>query len=315
MIEVQHLTIKTKEATLVHDVSFRLTQGKVLGLVGESGSGKTMTAMALVDLLPVGVSWTGSISHHGEELKTFSKEGLRRLRGEKIAIITQRPMIAFNPVRTIERHFIETIRAHQSVTKREAKAIAVKYLDKMGLPSLQILSQYPFQLSGGMLQRIMLAMTLALEPTFIIADEPTTALDTTNQLSVLQELKKIVKQTNAGMLLVSHDLSVIQYVADEVAVMYKGFIVEQAPLARLLKSAKHPYTKRLLQAKLGQANIQEIVHKIVSKESCPYYVACPFAQVSCQSLPELLEVAPQHLVRCIQVERSEVICPSLKLNM
>jgi len=312
MIEVQQLTIKTKEATVVRDASFQLTQGKVLGLVGESGSGKTMTAMALVDLLPEGVTWSGYISYHGKELKTFSKEELRRLRGEQIAIIMQRPMIAFNPVRTIERHFIETIRAHQAVTKRQAKAIAVANLEKMGLPPLQILSQYPFQLSGGMLQRIMMAMTLALEPAYIIADEPTTALDTTNQLTVLKELKAIVEQTNVGMLLVSHDLAVIQYIADEIAVMYNGFIVEQAPLTSLIKSAKHPYTKRLLQAEIGRENSQKIVNNIVQHDSCPYFAACPFAQVSCQSLPPLLEVAPHHQVRCIQIERSKSVCPSSK---
>ncbi|WP_158232529.1 ABC transporter ATP-binding protein [Sporosarcina sp. P13] len=312
MIEVQQLTIKTKEATLVRDVSFKLTQGKVLGVVGESGSGKTMTAMALVNLLPEGVTSSGSISYHGKELKSFSKEELRRLRGEQIGVIMQRPMIAFNPVRTIERHFIETIRAHQAVSKRQAKAIAEANLEKMGLLPVQILSHYPFQLSGGMLQRIMMAMTLALEPAFIIADEPTTALDTTNQLTVLKELKAIVEQTNVGMLFVSHDLAVIQYIADEIAVMYNGFIVEQAPLTTLIKSAKHPYTKRLLQAEVGQGISEKLVKHIVQYDSCPYFSACSYAQVSCQSLPPLVEVTPHHQVRCIQIERGESVCPSSK---
>ncbi|MFD6441262.1 ABC transporter ATP-binding protein [Peribacillus sp. NPDC060186] len=229
----------------VNDVSFKLEAGKVLGIVGESGSGKTMTCMSLLNLLPEQAKVVqGSIKFNNIDLLNVSTEDIRKVRGSEIAMIMQNPMIAFNPVRTIGRHFIETLRTHFPITKQQARKMAVEYLEKTDLPNPEnVLKQYPLQLSGGMLQRVMIAITLSLSPSIIIADEPTTALDTTNQLQVLKQLDKLRKEYNTCILIVSHDLGVIAQLADEVAVMYGGYIVEKAPVLKLFNRPMHPYTR------------------------------------------------------------------------
>ncbi|MGG0286762.1 ABC transporter ATP-binding protein [Peribacillus butanolivorans] len=296
----------------VHDVSFKLEAGKVLGLVGESGSGKTMTCMSLLNLLPEKAKVVqGSIKFKNIDLLNVSTEDLRKVRGSEIAMIMQNSMIAFNPVRTIGRHFIETLRTHLPITKQQARKMAVEYLDKTDLPNPEnVLKQYPFQLSGGMLQRVMIAITMSLSPSIIIADEPTTALDSTNQLQVLKQLDKLRKEYNTCILLVSHDLGVIAQLADEVAVMYGGYIVEKAPVLKLLNRPMHPYTKVLLESRLGLTRRKIKIEKrasvsrpnlINSEKTCPFLERCEDADYTCSSYNlKFKEYEKDHLVRCVK---------------
>ncbi|MFE0504950.1 ABC transporter ATP-binding protein [Peribacillus butanolivorans] len=296
----------------VHNVSFKLEAGKVLGLVGESGSGKTMTCMSLLNLLPEKAKVVqGSIKFKNIDLLNVSTDDLRKVRGSEIAMIMQNPMIAFNPVRTIGRHFIETLRTHLPITKQQARKMAVEYLEKTDLPNPEnVLKQYPFQLSGGMLQRVMIAITMSLSPSIIIADEPTTALDSTNQLQVLKQLDKLRKEYNTCILLVSHDLGVIAQLADEVAVMYGGYIVEKAPVLKLLNRPMHPYTKILLESRLGLTRRKIKIEKrasvsrpnlINSEKTCPFLERCEDADYTCSSYNlEFKEYEKDHLVRCVK---------------
>ncbi|MGP7818659.1 nickel import ATP-binding protein NikD [Niallia sp. 01092] len=262
MIEKQHnvlqvsglnVTAKTLNGTvpLVQDIHFELQPGRVLGLVGESGSGKTITCLSLLKLLDYKTtSVEGSIRLHGKELNMLGNKEMKRIRGKEMALIMQNPMNAFTPVRTIGNQFIETIRTHTALTKKEAWELAVASLHDVNLPNpSELMRRYPFQLSGGMLQRVMIAMSLSLKPSVIIADEPTTALDVTNQLQVLRLLDSIRSKYDASILLISHDLGVIAEMADDVAVMHKGRIVEKADVYELFDNPQHEYTKKLLHAR------------------------------------------------------------------
>ncbi|QOS98700.1 ABC transporter ATP-binding protein [Brevibacterium sp. JNUCC-42] len=296
----------------VNDVSFKIEAGKVLGLVGESGSGKTMTCMSLLNLLPDKAKVVeGSIKYRNKDILTCSVEDMRKMRGSEIAFIMQNPMTAFNPVRTIGRHFIETIRTHLPITKQQARKMAVAYLEKMDLPNPEnLLKQYPFQLSGGMLQRVMIAITISLHPSILIADEPTTALDATNQLQILKQLDRVRIEYDTGILLVSHDLGVIAQLADEVAVMYGGYIVEKAPVLKLFNRPMHPYTRVLLQSRLGLTRRKIKSVKRVSfsppnllnrANTCPFLERCEDADHTCaNNKPELKEYEKDHLVRCVK---------------
>lgn len=284
----------------------------MLGIVGESGSGKTMTCMSLLNLLPDKAKVVqGSIKFNNIDLLNVSTEDIRKVRGSEIAMIMQNPMIAFNPVRTIGRHFIETLRTHLPITKQQARKMALEYLEKTDLPNPEnVLKQYPFQLSGGMLQRVMIAITMSLSPSIIIADEPTTALDVTNQLQVLKQLDKLRKEYNTCILLVSHDLGVIAQLADEVAVMYGGYIVEKAPVLKLFNRPMHPYTRVLLESRLGltRRKIMTVKHVSVSRPNlmnrekiCPFLERCDDADHTCSSYNlEFKEYEKDHLVRCVK---------------
>lgn len=238
-------------ANLVQDIHLELQPGRVLGLVGESGSGKTITSMSLLQLLDrKSAHIEGSIRLKGRELNGMGEESMRSIRGKEIALIMQNPMNAFSPVLTIGNQFIETIRTHTKLSKKQAFELAVSSLHDVNLPEPStIMKQYPFQLSGGMLQRVMIAVTICLRPSVIIADEPTTALDVDNQMRVLRQLDRIRTEYGTSILLISHDLGVIAEMADEVAVMHRGRIVEKADVYRLFDHPQHEYTKRLLQAR------------------------------------------------------------------
>ncbi len=255
VLEVSDLHVKVKTSTgtipLVQDIHFELKPGRVLGLVGESGSGKTVTSLSLLQLLNYKTtSIEGSIQLHGRELNGLSAKEMRRIRGKEIALIMQNPMNAFTPVYTIGNQFIETIRTHTALTKKEAFELAVASLQDVNLPNpSDIMRRYPFQLSGGMLQRVMIAISLCLRPSVIIADEPTTALDVTNQLQVLRQLDWIRSEYGTSILLISHDLGVISELADDVIVMQNGRIVEKADVYQLFDHPQHEYTKKLLHAR------------------------------------------------------------------
>ncbi|MDZ5473340.1 nickel import ATP-binding protein NikD [Bacillus sp. 31A1R] len=248
-----HVQVKTHngQITLVKDINFELKQGKILGLVGESGSGKTVTSMSILQLHDhKNMNIEGSITLKGKELNGLDNREMRKIRGKDIAFIMQNPMNAFTPVFTIGHQFVETIRTHTSLNKKQAKELAVDVLHSVNLPEpSKLLKKYPFQLSGGMLQRVMIAMAACLHPSVIIADEPTTALDVHNQLLVLRLLDNIRCEFGTSILLISHDLGVISEMADDVIVMQKGRVVEKADVFELFDHPQHDYTKKLLRTR------------------------------------------------------------------
>ncbi|USD19115.1 nickel import ATP-binding protein NikD [Priestia megaterium] len=248
-----HVQIKAKNGitTLVQDITFELKPGEILGLIGESGCGKTVTSMSILQLLNrKETTIEGSIMLKGQELNGLAEKEMRKIRGKDIAFIMQNPMNAFTPVFTIGHQFVETIRSHTSLNKKQATELAIESMKQVNLPDPdKLLKYYPFQLSGGMLQRVMIAIAASLHPAVIIADEPTTALDVNNQKNVLRHLDKIRSEYGSAILLISHDLGVVSEMADEVAVMQHGKIVEKAGVFQLFDSPKHEYTKKLLNAR------------------------------------------------------------------
>ena len=259
-----HVQVKTKTgtATLVEDINFELKRGEVLGLVGESGCGKTVTSMSILQLLDRKTTKIqGSIKLEGRELNGLGEKEMREVRGKDIAFIMQNPMNAFTPVFTIGHQFIETIRSHTQWNKKQATELAIEAMHHVNLPDpVKLLKYYPFQLSGGMLQRLMIAIAACLHPAVIIADEPTTALDVNNQKKVLYHLDKIRSEYGSAILLISHDLGVISEMADEVAVMQNGRIVEKADVFQLFDEPQHEYTKKLLRARTVLPFDQSIIH-------------------------------------------------------
>ncbi|WJD83876.1 nickel import ATP-binding protein NikD [Priestia megaterium] len=248
-----HVQLKTKNGVtdLVQDINFELKTGKILGLIGESGCGKTITSMSILQLLnPKETTIEGSIMLKGQELNGLVEKEMRKIRGKDIAFIMQNPMNAFTPVFTIGHQFVETIRSHTNWNKKQATELAIESMKQVNLPDPdKLLKYYPFQLSGGMLQRVMIAIAASLHPAIIIADEPTTALDVNNQKKVLRHLDKVRSDYGSAILLISHDLGVIAELADEVAVMQHGKIVEKADVFQLFDAPKHEYTKKLLNAR------------------------------------------------------------------
>ncbi|MEC1292534.1 nickel import ATP-binding protein NikD [Bacillus mojavensis] len=249
-----HVQAKTHKgvSTLVQDVNFELKRGQVLGLIGESGCGKTVTGMSILQMLHQKTTKVkGSISLLGRELNGLADKEMRKIRGKDIAYIMQNPMNAFTPVFTIGHQMIETIRSHTSFNKKQAKELAIEALHNVSLSNPnKLLKSYPFQLSGGMLQRVMIATAVCLHPSIVIADEPTTALDVNNQKTVLKHLDAMRSECGTAILLISHDLGVIAEMADEVAVMQKGRIAEKADVFQLFDAPKHEYTKKLLGARM-----------------------------------------------------------------
>lgn len=255
ILEVNELKVRANTPdgiiSLVHGVSFDLKPGRILGLVGESGCGKTVTSLALLQLLDRKQTFIdGSIRFRGVELNGMNPRAMQSIRGKDIGFIMQNPMNAFSPVSTIGSQFIETIQTHSELTKREAAELAIATMEGVRLPNAaELMRGYPFQLSGGMLQRVMIAISMCLMPAVIIADEPTTALDAVNQLQVLRQLDLLRQNYGTSVILISHDLGVIAELADDVIVMQQGQIVERAHVYDLFDHPQHEYTKQLLQAR------------------------------------------------------------------
>ncbi len=252
LLEVKDLRVAfpTEKGSLmaVNGVDLTLEKGEVLGLVGESACGKSMTALSILRLLPPGGKITGGeVNLEGENLLHLSREKMRRLRGRKISMIFQDPHMALNPVRTVGSQFTETLRERLDLPREKARRRAAEMLFAMELADPEkVMKRYPFQLSGGMRQRVMIAMTLALDPDILIADEPTTALDVTVQAQILSEMEKLKNNLDTGILLISHNMGVIAQLSDRVAVMYAGSIVEEGPASLIFSSPAHPYTQALL---------------------------------------------------------------------
>ncbi|GAA0364319.1 ABC transporter ATP-binding protein [Alkalibacterium iburiense] len=247
-----HTYFDTRNGTVkaVNGVSFSLEEGRTLGIVGESGSGKSQTAMSILQLFQKNQRIAeGSIIFDGKEISSLGQKDLLKIRGNEISMIFQEPMTSLNPVFTVKYQLVEAIQLHSKLNKKEAVARAIELLDAVKIPNpKQMLRQYPHQLSGGMSQRVMIAMALACDPKLLIADEPTTALDVIIQAEILKLMNELKDRFSTSILFITHDLGVINSMADDVIVMNGGKIVESAPIKEIFKNAKHPYTKRLMAA-------------------------------------------------------------------
>ncbi|MCG5103680.1 ABC transporter ATP-binding protein [Oceanobacillus alkalisoli] len=302
----------------VNDVSFSVSEGQTVCIVGESGCGKSVTAMSIMGLIedPPGKIVDGEILFQDKDLIHASKKDLRRLRGNDISMIFQEPMSSLNPVLTIGEQITEPLFEHRLLTKKQAKQEAIKLIELVGIGrSNEIFHSYPHQLSGGMLQRIMIAIALSCDPLLLIADEPTTALDVTIQAQILELLKEIKEERNMSMLLITHDLGVVAEVADYVVVMYAGKVIEQGSVLDIFKDPKHPYTQGLLQSKpvLNQRKKRlysipgQVPNLIDLKPSCYFYDRCEHRMSICGgSIPEKMEVDDNHQVACWLYEKEEV---------
>jgi peptide/nickel transport system ATP-binding protein len=253
LLQVENLNVtfatQSGEVAAVRDVSFHIPEAGTLGLVGESGSGKSATSLAIMRLLPPQARIEGKILFAGQDLLALREDSMRKLRGSNISMIFQEPMTALNPVMRVGDQVAEAVAAHHSVSRQEAKRRAVEALREVALPEPdQRANDYPHQLSGGQRQRVMIAMALVNHPRLLIADEPTTALDVTIQAQILDLLRDLRERHKLAMLFISHDLGVVSRVADQVAVMYAGEIVEMGPVRQIFSAAQHPYTRGLIHA-------------------------------------------------------------------
>ncbi len=295
----------------VNGVSFHLDQGETLAVVGESGCGKSVTMLSLLRLIPIppGEIVTGSATYVGRDLLTMREEELERVRGREISMVFQDPMTSLNPVLTIGRQITETLRVHLQLNPKEANERAVGLLEAVGIPEPDDrLGDYPHQFSGGMRQRVMIAMALACNPSLLIADEPTTALDVTIQAQIVELVVRMREQLGMTVVWISHDLGVVAGLADRVVVMYAGYIVEEASVLDLYDDPRHPYTQALLAA-LPRADrrrdhrLKSIPgappNLLVRPAYCPFAPRCEFALERCwEENPALSLVAPSHTIAC-----------------
>jgi peptide/nickel transport system ATP-binding protein len=301
----------------VKHVSFDIAKGGTMALVGESGSGKTVTALSILKLLPYPAAAhpSGAIRFKGENLLALPPDGLRHVRGNKISMIFQEPMTSLNPVFSVGYQISEVLMLHRDMTKEEALAESVRLLQLVGIsdPEERV-SEYPFQLSGGLRQRVMIAIAMACEPDIMIADEPTTALDVTIQAQILRLMAQLKERTGASIMFITHDLAVIASFADRVMVMYAGVVVEQAPVREVFKKPLHPYTQGLLGSipVLGEAKRNaDGSHRLLSAipgtlpdhrnfpKGCRFAPRCTKVMARCwEAEPALVETADDHQVRC-----------------
>jgi oligopeptide/dipeptide ABC transporter ATP-binding protein len=301
LLEVRQLGVSAGQAaapvTIVEDVSFTVERGEVLGLAGESGSGKTMTALALMGILPREARATGEAWFGGEDVLKLRGRSLRRVQGRRISIVFQDPGSALHPMLTVGRQLTEHMRHHLGISRQEAGRRALELLDQVRIPDPKAaLGAYPHQFSGGMRQRIQIAIALACEPDVLIADEPTTALDVTIQAGVLRLLSGLCRERGLAVLLITHDLAVLSALADRVVVMYAGRVIESCPAAELMSASRHPYTRALLSSlprpEAGDTVLMPIRGTAPSPSGrppgCAFHPRCDYAVGSCSSaVPEL----------------------------
>lgn len=309
------------EVCAVNDVNFSIPKGKIMALVGESGCGKSVTSYSVLRLIQKpGKIMDGEIIFHPSDKEAFDvlklgekSDALYNLRGGRISMIFQEPMTALSPVHTVGNQICEAILIHQNVTKKEARKKAIDMLTKVGIPGAeQRIDQYPFEMSGGMRQRVVIAMALVCNPELLIADEPTTALDVTIQAQILKLMKDLQEDLQTSVLLITHDLGVVAQVADEVAVMYLGRIVERSDVYTIMKRPKHPYTRGLLKSlpslNMDQAKLPSIKGSVPSlteiPDGCPFHPRCPYYKEKICDLgapPELIDVGENHDAACVRV--------------
>jgi peptide/nickel transport system ATP-binding protein len=319
LIEVKNLSVRLNTsrgpAEAIRGVSFTLARGETLGLVGESGCGKSITALALMALLPDSAVVGGSIRFDGRELVGLSDRDYCELRGNRISMIFQEPMTALNPMHTIGHQVAEPLQRHTGCSAADARRQAIALLDRVGLPdAAKRVDAYPHQFSGGQRQRVTIAMALACQPDVLIADEPTTALDVTIQRQILDLIADLVAERGMSMILISHDLGVIGENVERMMVMYGGTVVESGPTAAVFTRMGHPYTQGLFRARprLGAkkgtrlTTIAGTVPELADlPKGCPFADRCALVQERCRvALPEAVEVAAGHRVRCVRTDIS-----------
>lgn len=319
LLEVRNLVTRfySDGATIhaVNGISYTLDEGESLAIVGESGSGKSVGVMSLMGLIrfPPGRVEGGEVTFKGRDLLKLSDDEMRKVRGKEIAMVFQDPMTSLNPVLPVGLQLVEPLQAHMGLDKAAARARAAELLSLVGLPNAaDRLKDFPFQFSGGQRQRIMIAMALACDPSLLIADEPTTALDVTIQAQIVELVKELQQKLGMAIIWISHNLALVAGMVDKVIVMYSGFIVEQAPVDDLYERPLHPYTLGLLHAipTLDQRN-QERLASIDGMPpdlrrpatSCPFAPRCPYAIAKClEAVPPLQQVGPQHTSACWRAE-------------
>jgi len=311
ILQVSGLKVQVGDLALLRGIDLEVRAGETLAIVGESGCGKSMTALGIMRLLPSGVEITnGNILYEGLDLARASESRMRQIRGNKISIIFQDAASSLNPLMTVRKQLVEAIISHQSLSVKQANNRAGELLKLVGIPDPRTrLEQYAFELSGGMCQRVMIATALACKPAILIADEPTTALDVTIQAQILDLIRDLQKENKTAVILITHDLGVVAEMADTVAVMYGGTIVEQGNVFKILKNPRHPYTKLLLETvpdletipKSKLPTIEGLVPDALSwPKGCLFHPRCPLSSPRCQETPP--DLAPisdtGHLTAC-----------------
>lgn len=318
-----HTYFKTRRGLIkaVNGVSCTIEEGKTLGLVGESGSGKSQTAMSILQLFePNQKIYSGEIIFDGKKISDFNRSQMEKIRGNDISMIFQEPMSSLNPVFTVEKQISEVLILHKHMNKKEAAKRVEELLAQVKIPNPHVVAkQYPFELSGGMNQRVMIAMALACEPKLLIADEPTTALDVTIQAQILKLMNELKEKQNTSILFITHDLGVINQMADEVAVMYCGQIVEQSPVDYIFKhditDYNHPYTVALLNSIPAITSDRDerldiipgsVPHPLNLPDGCKFADRCKYATDKCRSeMPELVAINENQKIRCHYPNRKE----------
>ena len=317
VLSVEGLTVdfdvKGKSVNILSEISFDLRSGETLGIIGESGCGKSMTALALLRMIPSppGRITGGKVLLNNENLLTATKNRINSIRGKEISMIFQEPMSSLNPVYTVGNQIVETIRRHKLISRHEALEEAVELLRMVQIPAPdRRINEYPHQLSGGMRQRVMIAMALACSPKVLIADGPTTALDVTVQAQIFDLLKEIQEQNGTSIILITHDFSAVTEMADRVLVMYAGHKIEEGTLGQITDEAKHPYTQGLLRSmpeiksdpKENREPLPEIpgvVPDLINRqEGCPFGPRCSFAMTKCLQMPQSHVLGENRSVKC-----------------
>jgi len=304
-----HFLLESGTVRAVNDLSFHLEAGQTIGLVGETGAGKTTTALGIMQLVqsPPGLIVKGSIEFEGQNLLDYSESEMRTVRGNKIAMIFQDPMTSLNPVMTVREQIAEVLLLHQNLSSAAALEKADEMLDKVGIRKERV-NEYPHQFSGGMKQRVVIAIALACNPALLIADEPTTALDVTIQAQVLELMKNLKTEFNTSMIMITHDLGIVAEICDKVAIMYAGSVVEYADKMDLFEKPTHPYTIGLFGSIPDIYNDAESLNPIKGlmpdpmnlPTGCPFHPRCDKAMPECSKvIPHSVEVSKNHFVRCL----------------
>jgi peptide/nickel transport system ATP-binding protein len=319
LLDIHDVSLELKKdgkyTRILDKISFQVNKGETVGIVGESGCGKSMTALSLMRLLPEKAKLDGAIVLDGDDITKYKKKQMQKIRGDKMSMIFQDPLTSLNPLHTVGKQIDETLMLHTDLNKNQRKNRIIELLKEVGLPRAdELIYEYPHQLSGGMRQRIMIAIAMACNPSMLICDEPTTALDVTVQAQILELMNKLKKSNDMGIIMITHDLGVVAEVCDRVVVMYAGKIVEQADVKELFGSPKHPYTKGLLESvpRLGvkKEKLGSIPGMVPSPDKmpqgCRFYDRCSMSMDVCKTnMPEIKDVGQNHQAACWLYEGKE----------